>query len=62
MFLNYEFEFPDGFVLKFSPECESCNLRMIEKGYYEVVIDSSLLGRAVSLKVGAKVRKEFEEA
>lgn len=51
-----EFDFPKGFALKFVPDCPECRLRMISKGYYEVIVDDSLIGKSFGLKVGAKMQ------
>jgi hypothetical protein len=61
VFLNLEWDFPSGFVLKFSPECPKCRLSMVSPGYYEVIVDKELHGRVVTLQVGAKMRSEEGE-
>ena len=60
IFLNMEFDFPNGFVLKFVPDCPQCRLRMIEKSYYQVIVDDSLKGKVFGLRVGAKMQEKNE--
>jgi hypothetical protein len=55
IFLNSEFDFPDGFVLKFTPTCDKCRLRMISRGYYELIVDENFLGKSLTLSVGANI-------
>jgi hypothetical protein len=55
VFLNEEFDFPNGFAIKFTPSCEKCRLKFISKGYYELIIDDGYFGKAFTLSVGAKI-------
>ena len=59
MFLNLDFDFPEGFVLKFVPDCPTCRLRMLSKGYYEVIVEASFRGKAFGLRVGSKIQEEL---
>lgn len=41
--------------MKFNPACDKCRLKYISRGYYELILDESLNGKAFTLSIGAKI-------